>query len=248
MSRKLILLNVALVGIVVYAGVMLRNEMQSAKAREAKMRAARVSGMPPAAFATLVEQQPALATTYGRIAIHTLFHPSRNSEVLLAAAPVPVAAPKPMPALPGYFGTMNLGDGPTALLALGNKTAQPVRIGEAIGPFRLIDVNIVDITFAWDGHLIRRTLDQLTDHTIRTVAFTGNARSVSEPPLPTVEPVVLRPLGPGPMTPQEVATCLPGDSMPYGTVQNGLRKVKIPTPFADACVWEPIGRRTGGQL
>src|SRR5262249_14116501 len=89
MSRKLILLNVVLVGIVVYTGVLLRNEMQSAKAREAKMHGARVSGTPLAAFVTLVEQQPSLAATYGRIAINTLFHPSRNSEVLLPAAPVP---------------------------------------------------------------------------------------------------------------------------------------------------------------
>ncbi|HKA01897.1 MAG TPA: hypothetical protein VKE70_35545 [Candidatus Solibacter sp.] len=249
MSRKLILLNVVLVGIVVYTGVLLRNEMQSAKAREAKMHGARVSGTPLAAFVTLVEQQPSLAATYGRIAINTLFHPSRNSEVLLPAAPVPVVVPKPMPALPGYFGTMNLGDGPTGLLAMGNRPAQPVAIGEMIGPFRLIDVNIVDITFEWDGYFIRRTLDQLTDHTIRAVASTGNSgnRSVSESPS-IVEQVVLRPLGPGPMTSQGVATCLPGDSMPYGTIQNGLRKVEIPTPWANACVWEPVGRRTGGQL
>jgi hypothetical protein len=50
------------------------------------------------------------------------------------------------------------------------------------------------------------------------------------------------------MTPQGVAICLPNDSTLFGTVQNGLRKVKIPTPFADACVWEPVTKGMGGRL
>src|SRR5262249_6827489 len=154
----------------------------SAKAREAAMRAGRVRAMPPALLTPLATQQPVVAAGYMRVATNSLFHPSRNADLPAPPAlPLPVPTPKPMPALPAYFGTINFGDGPTALLALGNRPAQPVAIGEAIGPFRLIDVNIVDITFESEGYLIRRTLDQLTDHTIRTVAFDGNLgnRSVS---------------------------------------------------------------------
>jgi hypothetical protein len=33
--------------------------------------------------------------------------------------------------------------------------------------------------------------------------------------------------------------CVPGDTTPPGTVQDGLRKVVSKTPFGESCRWEP---------
>jgi hypothetical protein len=251
MSRKLILLNVALLGIVVYAGVMLRNEMQSAKAREARMHAAKVQTMPPAPLNPLPQQQPVVATGYKDVAMKTLFHPSRNPDLPPPPPPPAPPPPPPIPPLPKYHGTMNIfGDGPQALLSLNSLPTTPVSIGESIGAFKLVDLNTVDITFDYQGTILRRTLAQLTDRTITASSGSGSGgggnegRSVSAPPpMPAAAPLIQQPVGPvGEATSFGFKTCAPNESLPDGTIQGGYRKVSYNTPFGKACRWDPVGR------
>jgi hypothetical protein len=203
--------------------------------------------LPPSA--PLVDRVPVSSSAYRGVVVNTLFHPSRNPDMPPAPQIEKPAPPRLMPALPAFHGAMHLGFGLVALLAFGNRPSQTVRIGDAIGPFRLVDFNMVDITFEFEGMLIRRTLEQLTDHSVTAAAVVearDSARSAVEPA--PAAPVIPTLLGPGPMTAQGVALCLPNDSTPFGTIRNGLRKVQIPTPFATACVWEPVGRTAGGRL
>jgi len=244
-NRKLILLNVALVLVAGYGGYRLRNEMQAAKARETAMKNAKVRATPPPPLAPLAEQPPVLATNYKDVAMKTLFSPTRNPDL----PPPPVVAPpppKPMPALPKYHGTMNIGDGPIALLSMGEgQPGQEVRTGGRIGAFTLVDFNTVDMTFDWDGTTVRRTLDQLTDRNIVTSSGGGGdagGRSVSTPPPAAAMPVVKTPTGPGESTAFGFKTCDPNDSLPDGTVQGGFRKTSYSTPFGKACRWDPVGR------
>jgi hypothetical protein len=244
MNRKIILLNVALLIAVGYAGVSLRKEVRAAKAKERKMLAGTAKITPPAPLGSLPVQAPVTATGYKDVAMKTLFHPSRNPDlpppVVVVEAPPP---PPPMPPLPKYHGSMSIfGTGQQALLSVGNMPTQPVNIGETIGDFKLVDVNTVDISFDYKGMIVRRTLAQLLDQTVITAsAGTGSdgARTAAPPP----PPVVKQPMGPqGDPTPFGFKTCAPNESLPDGTVQGGFRKVTYQTPFGAACRWDPVGR------
>ncbi len=79
--------------------------------------------------------------------------------------PPPVPPKPPIPALPVYFGAMNFGDGPMAILSVNSGAPQEAtRPGEMIGPFKLIDITRQDLTLEWDGELIRKPIDELTNH------------------------------------------------------------------------------------
>jgi hypothetical protein len=249
MNRKIILLNVVLVLVVAYGGTLLRRQILAGEAKLAQMHQAQITVTNSPVLAPLADRPPVMSNAYRAVVVNTLFHPSRNSE-LPPTPPLPSTPAPPMPSLPTYRGTMNLDGDSIAILALGNASSQAVKNGDSIGPFKLVDLNLVDITFEWEGAIVRRTLDQLADHSGSAMSSAGSAdsgRSLSPPPS-AAAPVIPQPLGPGPMTPQGVAICLPNDSTLFGTVQNGLRKVKIPTPFADACVWEPVTKGMGGRL
>jgi len=241
-NRKLIALNVVLALAVAWAAYLFRNEIAAAKARETAMRKAQVKPAPPLPLPALPNQPPVLATGFQTIATRTLFHPSRDPSIPVEAPPPP-PPPPPMPALPRYFGTMNIGTGPMALLAMGSGPSQPVKPGDTIGPFKLVDVNTVDITFEWNGQIARRTLDQMTDRKIESNASSSDdTRAVQAAAPAVVVPVVKQPVGPGESTSFGFKLCDSNDSLPDGTVKDGYRKVTYKTPFGSACRWDPVGR------
>jgi hypothetical protein len=244
MNRKMIALNVVLVAVVAYAGYLLRNEVQAAKARELAMKNAQAKPAPPPPLVPIPPQQPVLATTYKDVAMKTLFHPSRDPNVPVEPPPPP-PPPKPLPALPKYYGTMNLIGEPIVLLAFGNGSSQGFKIGDQVGPFKLVDFNTVDMTFEWEGGIVRRTLDQLQDRKLVASSDSGpstDGRSLNTPPPAAAVQEMPTPKGPGERWANGRAPCQPNDSTPVGTIQNGLRKVEIGTPFGKACRWDPLGR------
>jgi len=243
-NRKIILLNVVLVGIVAWAVVVFRGEIRAAKERTEKMRGAKAQVTPPPPLSALPVQPPVLATGYKDVAMKTLFHPSRNPDLPPPPPPPPAPEPPPPPPLPKYHGTMNIfGNGPQALLSVGNDRTQPVSIGEMIGPFKLVDVNMVDITFDYQGQIMRRTLAQLTDRTVVAQASNDGAVARTAQPAPPPAAVIKQPMGPqGEPTAFGFKACAPNDSLPDGTVQGGYRKTTYKTPFGDACRWDPVGR------
>lgn len=240
MNRKLVLLNAVLLLVVIYGGVQLRNEYKAAKAREAALRAVRISPAPAPIFTPLANDPPVLPSGYKDVAIKDLFHPSRNPDVPVELPPPP-PPPPPMPALPGYHGQMNLGDGPMALLV--EKPGMPekaIKPGETIGQFKLVDVNTSEITFAWtfNGQLARRSLREMADNTV--AAAVPDARSSPAASAPPPPPAIKSAIGPGELTGQGTRTCDPNDSTPVGTVVGGFRKTEGRTPFGSFCVWDPV--------
>jgi hypothetical protein len=133
---------------------------------------------------------------------------------------------------------MNLGGGPIVFLtAPGDAGRQSVRIGDKVGPFTLLDANTAELTFGWDGRTIRKSTEELLDHSIPAP---GPALAAIEPvaPAPTMPKTAT---GPGADMGDDSgkAYCNPNDSTPPGTVVNGLRKVSRPTPWGASCWWEP---------
>jgi len=121
--------------------------------------------------------------------------------------------PEPMPPLPHYHGSMNLGGGPTAMLSVGSDPrAKEVKPGDNIGQFKLVDVNTQDITFEWKGQQVRKLLSEIIDRTASANSAPATVNSSSSAPPPPPEPVIKGALGPqGPANQFGTKSCNPND-------------------------------------
>jgi hypothetical protein len=241
MSRKLWFLNFLLLSLVVIASLQLRNRWRKEKAREAAEANHHVAHIPAPPF-TAAPVPPATAPAgYAPIAQNDLFDRSRNPDVAVEVIPPP---PKPpMPPLPVYHGAMNFGDGPMAILSVSSGAPQQAtRPGEMIGPFKLIDVTRQDLTLEWDGQVVRKSVDELTNHGAAPAAeaAASTARTEAPPVQARVEAATAK--GPGGDALGGSKLCVPNDSTPYGAVQDGFRKTEITTPFGKTCLWDPVGK------
>lgn len=238
MKRRIVILNVVLAAVAVFAGVQLRNEWLAAKAREAAtLPGPPVKPGPAPPYSALPGAGPVLAAGYSLIPQKFLFDPSRNSTVVEVVVVTPPPPPRPMPALPRFHGEMNLGGIMAVLSETPNSPQKFMKPGETIGEFKLLDVNTQELVFEWDGQTIHKGLNELTDRG----AAPGDSRGSSAAP-PAPAPVLQTPLGPGAATPQGARLCIPNDSTPEGTVVDGFRKVSLPTPFGVSCRWDPVGK------
>jgi hypothetical protein len=240
MNRKLVLLNVVLAAVVVYGGMQLRGAYQAEKAREAALKAKRITALPAPAYTPLANDAPVLPSGYNYVAQKNLFHPSRDPNVPVELPPPP-PPPPPMPDIPKYHGQMNLGDGPMAMLVEKSGMAEKaVKPGETIGQFKLVDVNTNEITFAWtfNGEIARRSLRELADTAQAAAPAADNrpAAAAAPPPPPPAQAAY----GPGEITGFGFKTCVPNDTTPEGTVSGGFRKVITTTPFGKSCRWDPV--------
>jgi hypothetical protein len=241
LKRRIVILNVVLAAVAVFAGIQLRNEWLAARAREAAtLPGPPVKPAPVPPYTALPGAEPVLAAGYSMIPQKFLFDPSRNSTVVEVVVVTPPPPPKPMPALPRFHGEMNL-DGIMAVLSEAPNSPQRfVKPGETIGEFKLLDVNTQELVFEWDGQTIHKGLNELTDRGGASSDVPGSSAAARA--APPAAPVVKTPTGPGQATPQGYKTCNPNDSTPDGTVVDGFRKVSMPTPFGAACRWDPVGK------
>jgi hypothetical protein len=237
LNRKLLILDVVLAAVAIYAGFQFHSQWLAAKAREAAIMNQKPNPLPPPQFTPLATAPPVLSAGYAAIAQKLLFDRSRNSTVVVDVPPPP--PPKPMPPLPVYHGMMNIGDGPAAILSVNAGSAQmEVHPGEMIGPFKLVDVTTQEIALEWDGQIIRKTVDEILDRATRQVVADASTPAPAAAPTPSL-PVIKTPLGPGEDTGRGYKVCNPNDSTPDGSVVDGYRKVSIATPFGSACRWDP---------
>jgi len=239
MSRKLWFLNLLLLAVAVFAAFQLRHRWRAEKAREALELHQRVVPIPAPPFTPAPVPPAAAPVNFAAIAQKDLFDRSRNPDV--PVDPPPPAPPKPpMPPLPVYYGEMNIGDGPMAILSVSAGAPQhSTHPGEMIGEFKLIDVTREDLTLEWNGELVRKSVDELSHHGAAPPADEAAAAHTQAPAAPArVEAPAAK--GPGGDGFNGSKLCQPGDSLPFGTEQDGLRKTEIKTPFGATCLWDPI--------
>jgi hypothetical protein len=240
LNRKLLFLNLALAALAIAAGLQLRGRWLADKARATAALHHRVPPIAPPAFTPAPPPTAVLPSNYINVAQKDLFDPSRNPDVPIDP-PKPPPPPPPMPPLPVYHGSMNLGDGPVAIMSTAAGAAhQAIKPGEAIGAFKLVDLTRDDLTLEWNGQMIRKQLFELQNRSLPQADTTANvARTemAAPPPKPAEAP---REKGPGELTTFGSKICQPNDSTPDGTVVDGFKKVSIATPFGKACVWDPV--------
>jgi hypothetical protein len=239
LNRKLLILNLALVAAVAWAGVRLRNEYKAAKARETATMSRKAAPSASPNFTPVPHPGPVLAHGYVDIAQKMLLDRSRNSTVVVETPPPP--PPKPVPPLPRYHGKMSLPGEPLLVImsSADNPQQRGIHVGDEIGEFRLEAITRDEMTLRWSEGLVRKSLSELLDR--------GSARAVASAAAPVAAPVAAPPppkqvLGPGVDAGNGEKYCQPGDSLPAGAVVDGMRKVNKPTPMGSACFWVPAGQ------
>ncbi|HUP02385.1 MAG TPA: hypothetical protein VMU19_00255 [Bryobacteraceae bacterium] len=241
MRRKILLLNVALAGASIYAGLRVRDGLRAANQRESAELARRAAATPQPPLPALPAVPPVLPVDYADVAQKMLLDKSRNSTVIVETPPAP--PPKVMPAMPFYHGQMRLpGESPTVILsATSGGAQQEVHPGESIGEFKLLAANSQELTFEWDGKKVSKSLDELLDHGAPAQAAAAAAPAarplVAPPPAPEAPKSAM---GPGKDINPEVKACVANDSYEDGAVVDGYRKSVVRSPFGVACQWLKI--------
>jgi len=235
LRRKLLLLDLALLGLVIAAGWQLRRQWLQARHREQMVLGRTVKPLPPPPVSPLPAIEPVRAAAYAEVAEKMLFSRDRNPTVVVEQPPE-----KPLPPLPALYGLIDLGDGLTAIMS--EKPGGPgrgVRAGEKIGPFLLAALDRQRAVLEWEGRTVVKKLEELIPRAAQpdNAAATSHAASAAPP-----QPVVQRPAvsGPGPSIGGDVRACQPGDTDAPGTVREGYRKVVTQSPFGPICRWEPV--------
>lgn len=202
----------------------------------------------PAPLLSLPAPAPQVsAATYLPLAQKLLFSRDRNPDVVIE-----VAAPKPVPPLPLYYGMMNFGEGPRVVLALQGKGQKSYQVGDSVGEFRLAAIEAEGLVFEWEDRTIRAKFDELRDKSgappaqpQQAAAHPASAPAPQQPGQP--QPAAVATVstlsegkGPGGEAGAPTRPCQPGDTSPAGTVTDGYRKVLARTPFGQSCYWEKI--------
>jgi hypothetical protein len=253
LNRKLLILDVVLAGSVVFAGVQLHDRWVAAKARQAQIPATSLKPAPPPPIAPLPQDPAVLPSGYKAIALNTLFDPSRNPDIPVDPPPPPPPDPVPPP-MPSFHGSMDIGQGPMALLTPDGETHyQEVPLGGMIGPFKLVSFTRQEMELEWNGKILHKRKDDP-----KAAAAKSAGRGPKVEPLNTVgivpgqapDPATAptpsnqrNELGPGDTLTDTVKACQPGDTTPAGAVADGFRKELRPMPIGGPqCVWRAIGK------
>jgi hypothetical protein len=228
---KLIALNVGLaagLALIAWQGRVRWNEAQ------AERRASLHVPLKKVALPALVpasKPEPVQAAAYADVAAKNLFSKDRNPTVIVD--PPKVEAPKPMPALPIVYGTLGLPSGVKAIMAeRSGAVSKSVRIGDSVGDFKVVALDLQKVTFEWDGKRIERNLNDLVD---RSGAAAGAPAGPAAPPAPVAGPAA----GPATGTPDApTRSCAANDNSPVGTVVDGYKKTGSASPFGVMnCSW-----------
>jgi hypothetical protein len=241
LKRKLLLLNLVLIGVTVAAGVQLRRQWLEAGAHEEALLQKRIPPAPPPPVKALPAADAVRPAGYLEIAQKMLFSKDRNPTVVVE--PVKAPPPKPMPPLPVFHGLLNLGDGLTAILSeKAGAQHRDFRPGEKVGEYKLVAFNDQEIVLEWDGKTITKKVDELADRTAPSPpppSPSAAATPAAAPPPAPVQPAQPVQAGPGRDMGRGISACLPGDTSPNGTTAGGMRKTLRDGLFGKTCYWEP---------
>lgn len=245
MSRKLILLNLALLAVAAWLGWLLHVRWLEGEAevRAIFQQAARAKAvLPPPPLAPI----PAVTSTeYVEVAQKTLFSKDRNPNVVIETPP-PKPEP-PMPALPFYFGQITFGEPVVLLSVTSNGQQKSYRAGDKVGPFELVGFDSEKIRLSWNGKTVERRLQELEPKE------PVQQQAPVQAPAPAAAPVVKSLSASSssddnrnPQLGQDMGggfrACANGDKSPAGTVLDGYKKVISQTLMGESCFWQKVDK------
>jgi hypothetical protein len=242
-TRKLILLDVALVAVFCYLIWQMRVEWLEEHARARAFLSTLVAQAPAPRVPPLPRVAPLTAMTYAEVAQMNLFSKDRNPQVVLD----PVAPPKekPIPAFPVTRGVL-LWDGTPPVVMLSLRPGGPqrgYRMGDHIGDWRILAVDGQYITFEWDGKEFKKRIDELMDRSAQVAeAAASQGSTPSAPAAPKTQSLSDTNKSDHwvDVGATDMRGCKPGDDSSVGAVIDGFKKVVSTTPFGNACRWEQV--------
>lgn len=158
MSRKIILLNLALLLLAGTLVAQARKHYLDLKAHERDVLQQSVKPTPALPPPAVAPPAPVASVQYNDVAQRTLFSRDRNPNVIVEA-PAPKPEP-PMPALPAYYGQLTIGD-PVIFLSVRGGPQKRFRAGEKVGDFDLVSFDKDTIKLAWNDKQVEKKLDEI---------------------------------------------------------------------------------------
>jgi hypothetical protein len=258
MTRKILLLNLALVMVIAGLGWVIRKQWLEGEARTRAIMAQKVQ--PPTVIPPpLPAPVPAVAPAdYLEVATRTLYSSDRNPNVVVPPPPPPPPPPKEpvMPALPVYYGQMGFGGDPVVVLTSSTHPEQKsYSVGEKIGEFTLVAFNRETIKFDWNGKEVERKVEDLAPKPAQQAqqpqaGLGGSMPAAALAPAPSNVSSVSSIGGNSPSAVKDplsgtdmgggLKACVMGDTLPAGTVQNGWKKIMGGglLGMGQSCHWE----------
>ncbi|MBY0505138.1 MAG: general secretion pathway protein GspB [Bryobacteraceae bacterium] len=244
MKRRILLVNLVLLGVALWLGYTIRQNWLAAQARERQLLAMRPPAVNVPAPAPVPAPVIAPAAGYADLAMRTLFAKDRNPNVIVEPPPAP-PPPPPVPPFPYSYGVLDLGDGPQIAMAPRGGRQKFYQKGAQVGEFKLAEIRPDSVVLEWQGKTFEKKLSDLadrtggSDETARTpTPQSGQPPIYNAPPPPPVaaksDPTPGGDIGGG------IRGCNPGDTSPNGTVVGGMRKIITSSPFGSSCRWEPV--------
>jgi len=240
LKRKLIFLNLLLLGGTAFAAFKLREQYLADQTRAMQAHRNPVKTIPAAPAVVTPKPDPFTGLPYADVAQKNLFSKDRNPNVVIEAPPpVPV---KVMPPLPQVAGVMGLPSGMLALMSE-RPDVRPhgVRVNEMVGAFKVVGLTPQVVSFEWDGKRIDKKVEELLarapvpEQTASPGAAPPSQNPANAASQPGAQPVAAKPsaivIG------NAMKACTAGDTSPAGTVADGYKKVVEATPFGNACRW-----------
>lgn len=247
MRKNLIALNLFLLALIGLAGWQLRVQYLERLRRQAEFLKAPAPAAPPPVVLLPPPPGQVSAINYLKVAAELPFSRDRNPTVVIEAAP-----PKPMPALPRYYGMMNFGTPRVILAPAPGQPQKSYSVGDTIGEFRLATIAQSGLVFEWDGKQVPAAYAEIQDMSSNAPPEPPSAPSAPSGPsqpqpasgvkaVSSVATVSSAELSrPGADTGAGIKACQPGDTSPAGAVVDGYRKLVTQTPFGKSCRWEKI--------
>ncbi len=232
MKRKLLVLDIVLAALVIYAAQSVRERYLENRKREQVVLGRPLPRIPEPPFAAIKPPEAPVPAAYNDVAQKMLFSADRNPAIV-----VEVEKPKPMPGLPVVYGVMDLGEGASAFMsAKSNEPHSEVKPGQKIGEFTLVAVSNDQIVLDWEGKKITK---KVTDLMAQTAPPASSDAAPAQAAQPKAQAASATPSGPGRDLGGGWKSCDPGDSSPDGTVRDGWKKVIRAMPIGQTCHWEP---------
>jgi len=247
LTRNLVLLNLLLMALIGLVSWRLWVSYEESTRRQKAFLSAPSPASPPPMVVIPPPPGQVSAANYYDIAAKLPFSKDRNPVVV-----VEVVAPKPMPALPKYYGMMNFGGAPKVIMALTPGGPQKSYVaGDKVGDFKLVTIASAGLIFDWEGKQVAARFEEMRDTTPpeqRPQAAQSGAPPAPQPAagsgVTSVAPVTSVAGGsaqkPGVDVGEGLKGCVAGDSSPAGAVVDGYRKVIAQTPFGGSCRWEKV--------
>lgn len=245
MSRKLILLNLALAVALFFVARVLHDRWEEGKARREKVVGVKIVPAPVQPLPPRPMVQPLAATAYVDVAQKVLFSKDRNPDVIPPPPPPPAPPPKipPFPAAHGVMLWPNVA--PSIILSVGNGEQGVYRVGDKVGEFEIAGIDEQHLTLTWKDQTFVKNISDLEALAVPT-REQERQQAANLPPSPvSAPPPVVPPNQPGQnMDPEgKMKTCDVTDTNPMGTVINGYKKIPLVNPMTPGghfCLWQSV--------